>query len=124
MLRFNLNSNSFRNADGWYIDDLRISNEVVDVDEPVAVQSSLSVTVHPNPAVDNVSVNVTIPMAGKLVIEIYDILGNKLSALADGNYQPASYSFNASLAGLSDGIYYCRVSLNNISRTVPVIINR
>jgi hypothetical protein len=125
MIKFTLISNNFKSADGWYIDDLRVSNEVASVETQQDYQDGLIVNVYPNPAAsDLVSIRVTIPFTGNTTISMYDMLGNLVKNVIDTRYEPGVYENSINISGLLDGFYYCRVSYNGITKTVPVIVNR
>jgi len=70
---------------------------------------------YPNPFNPSTVINYQLPQAGKVTIKIYDIIGNEVSTLVDGNKAAGSYSVTFSANGgsasgenagsLSSGIY-------------------
>jgi hypothetical protein len=63
----------------------------------------------PNPFHDATSIEFSIPSAGKVRLEIYDLLGRRVATLVDGTMQRGVHSATWNASGLPPGIYYCRM---------------
>ena len=65
---------------------------------------------YPNPFNPVTKINFDIPKSGLTSLKIYDILGNLIYSLVDGQLNAGSYSYEFSGADLSSGIYYYRLT--------------
>ena len=124
MIRFAIGSNTVRNADGWFIDNLTLDNRPAGI-EDYTLFSGLMVDVTPNPATDFMNITVGLPLASDVILELFDQLGQKVGDI-DNNYYNAgiinvNYNLNNSIA---NGIYYIKLTANGISKTKPVIIRK
>ena len=96
------------------------------VENPSAVGSldnKLGVSAYPNPAVSGSSVYISIEKAvaeGEVSIAVTDLLGNEINtefASVGGN------EFSVSTDGLSTGVYLIKVTANNESGTVRIVVS-
>ncbi|MBL0341989.1 MAG: S8 family serine peptidase [Bacteroidetes bacterium] len=75
----------------------------------------------PNPFANSTTINYSVGGKEKVVIEVYDVLGNIVRTLVDQTLQSGSYSVNFSASGLADGVYYCRMISGDINQVVRMI---
>lgn len=82
-------------------------------DNPVPENFSLSQN-YPNPFNPVTKIIYSIPLKGYVTLKVYDILGNEIATLINGNQNAGSYSaeFSAESGGLnlSSGVYYYRLT--------------
>ena len=64
--------------------------EVVNANSPINVNSNVQLVTFPNPYIDQVTFNVTVKNAGKGSLVIYNMLGQKVTNLFEGNMQANS----------------------------------
>ena len=70
---------------------------------------------YPNPFNPVTRIEYTISESGKVVLEIFDIVGNKIETLIDENQNQGKHSIDFKAANLSSGIYYYKlITANNI----------
>jgi len=84
---------------------------------------------YPNPFNPGTVINYQLPQAGKVTLKIYDILGNEVSTLVDGNKDAGSYSVTFSANGgsasggnagsLPSGIYIYELTAVDPSTGLP-----
>lgn len=65
---------------------------------------------YPNPFNPVTKINFDIPKSGLTSLKVYDILGNLIYSLVDGQLNAGSYSYDFSGADLSSGIYYYKLT--------------
>jgi hypothetical protein len=88
-----------------------------------------AISVHPNPAHGQVAIRYQIRSAGQVRLTIYDLLGNKVTVLADRRHAPGTYeaTWNG-LTGTGDraipGVYLCRLTLAGGGGTEKILIAR
>jgi hypothetical protein len=82
---------------------------------------------YPNPFNSNLYLHVNLSYSTNLNICIYDVLGNRVRNIADGNYIPGSYGFiwdgtNANNESVASGIYYYQLTTDFNSETKRVTL--
>ncbi len=78
---------------------------------------------YPNPFNPSTVINYQIPHAAKVTIKIYDIIGNEVSTLVDGNKAEGSYSVTCNALNLASGIYIYELKSNEfVSRNKMMLI--
>ncbi len=69
---------------------------------------------YPNPFNPSTVINFDLPEAAKVRLVVYNVLGQVVRTLADGNYEAGSYKKNFDGSDLSSGIYIYELRANNI----------
>jgi hypothetical protein len=82
----------------------------------------------PNPFSDQTRFVFTLPEEGKVSLEVYNILGDKVSSF-EGSFQAGERSFewdasNIYGAKLQRGTYFCRLSFGNYVQVIKVLIEK
>jgi hypothetical protein len=80
-----------------------------------------NINVFPNPASDNITIKVDLLTPQKVVVDLVDVLGRKISQTTNGS-KASSYQFNMSVKELSQGMYFLTVTTENESKSVKVIV--
>jgi hypothetical protein len=77
---------------------------------------------HPNPFYRLTNFSYTVPLDGKVLLTIYDLLGNEIARLADGIQKHGSYTVTFDPANLSEGTYIARLETTGtvISRRIQL----
>ncbi len=85
---------------------------VSDMDETPAVQP-LSMELkqnYPNPVNGNTTIRYRIAEKGKVKLELFNILGQRVNVLVNKELKPGSYEYRLGMGRLSSGIYYYRLT--------------
>lgn len=122
LFRFALGSNDFRQAEGWFIDNISFDNRPSSVNVDLIEMTKFAVS--PNPVKDVAVVSLMTATEADIRVELYDVLGNKIEVRNLGLLNQGHHYFNFNLNNLADGVYYFRVSLNNHIKTLPVTVAR
>ena len=77
------------------------------------IKNNFSFSVFPKPASENFTISLAAKEAGTLVIELKNVLGENIQTLADEKISAGEWKRNFSSYGLSPGIYFLRMRLNN-----------
>jgi hypothetical protein len=64
---------------------------------------------YPNPFNPGTKVSYSLPHQSIVHLEIFDILGRKVSTLVDGRQQPGDHVIDVDMQGQTSGIYICRL---------------
>ena len=65
---------------------------------------------YPNPFNPRTTIHYSIPVSGKVVLAIYDVLGREVDRLVDMNKRSGEYSILYDAGHLASGIYLYRLS--------------
>jgi hypothetical protein len=76
----------------------------------------------PNPFRNQTQVNVTLSEKGDLLLEVYSLLGQKVTEIDKGIVNPGDYQFILSGSQFTSGIYFYTVRCNNESSTHKMIV--
>ena len=88
---------------------------------------------YPNPSQGNVNIPFTLPenrSGYEVVLEVYNTMGQKVSSLVDGHFEPGFYTYlwETSQSAVSSGMYIYRIKVSDGNRSEilsdKIIINR
>lgn len=119
----NINNVKFNNV---VFNDVNVGNmNVVNNDEVVAV----NLTNSPNPFTTNTVISFNLPESGNYTVAIYDVLGNLVNVIADGEYNAGTQSFvwdatDSSNNTVNTGTYIYRLTGNNLQYSGRMIVNK
>lgn len=86
---------------------------ITGVDEDAAVKNYELMQNYPNPFNPNTNLRFTISELGFVTLKIYDILGNEVAVLVNEEKAPGSYEVEFDGSGLSSGVYFYKLQVNN-----------
>lgn len=76
----------------------------------------------PNPFNSMTTISYGLPRRSHVDIRIYDMLGQETAKLVDWEQDAGQYKIEFNAAGLSSGIYFCRMSAGGYSRTQKIML--
>ncbi len=85
--------------------------------------STYKLEVFPNPYYEKVNINLHLDERAKVNVAVYDLIGKRISVLAD-QYQEAGdqvYNFSAKALGLAKGTYIVKVKVYNFETTRKIL---
>jgi len=83
---------------------------------PVMDQSDtpeLTLFAQPNPFSNQTQLSFTIPIKAHATLEVIDLMGRPVRTLIRGVLNPGSHEYVLTREELADGIYYCRLTVND-----------
>ena len=86
-----------------------------------AVETTLKAN-YPNPFSRQTTVDIIIKKAGPISLDVFDILGRKISTLANGFYQAGQHQFVFDGAGLSSGVYLMQLKTETTLLTRQMVV--
>jgi hypothetical protein len=116
-----------RRSEGWDIYAKIINwnwNGVTDVeiiDDNVPEEFSLLQN-YPNPFNPNTKIRYSVPQLSKVVIKVFDILGNEIETLVNEERPAGSYEVEFDARNLSSGIFYYKIQANDFIETEKMIL--
>jgi hypothetical protein len=72
---------------------------------------------YPNPFNPNTNIRVNLPKDDYVSLKVYDILGNLVQTLVDGNFKAGVYNIDFDGSNLSSGIYFYTIKTGNFVDT-------
>jgi hypothetical protein len=77
---------------------------------------------YPNPFNPTTSISFSIQTKGKVHLKVFDVLGNEIETLADGEFESGTYSTEFNAEDLSSGIYFYTIVTNEFRKTNKMIL--
>ncbi|MEM1042842.1 MAG: T9SS type A sorting domain-containing protein [Bacteroidota bacterium] len=79
---------------------------------------------YPNPFAEQTTVELVLPEAGSVTVEVYDALGRRVAVLADGERAAGLHRLRWDAREASSGAYFVRAQAGAKVSTVPVVVVR
>jgi hypothetical protein len=109
-VRFSLIAGALGSDDGWYLDNIGLTDSVASVEQRAAEPAALLV-VSPNPATDRIDVQVqTFEPATSIQLELVDMMGRVVTALKSLVYSELPQRYTFDVGTLPNGVYVVRCS--------------
>lgn len=93
-----------------YLDDIRIYNST-DVGVEI-VESDNSVSIYPNPATDQLNLNVNLANSANVTYQIVNSLGQTVLENNLGNLTNGKHAQNINISALASGFYYVQINID------------
>ena len=78
---------------------------------------------HPNPFNPKTTISFAMPAAGEIALIVFDIRGRRVASLLEGaQYSAGSHSVVWDARDQASGIYFCRLTMGEISETSRMIL--
>jgi len=77
---------------------------------------------YPNPFSSSTTIRYSLTKTSKVVIKIYDLMGQEIAKLVNEENPAGSYEVNFNASGLSNGIYYYKLESNGHTQTKKMIL--
>lgn len=119
-VRFKFEYTSGGSSNNIYIDDINI-NGVLGVNDMNA--NVINVSVYPNPANQTATISYHLNKNANVKVELVDVLGKKLFDITNNNQGEGDYSIELSKQQhhINSGIYFVKVSVDNVTTTKRLI---
>lgn len=77
---------------------------------------------YPNPFNPSTNIKFDIPVSGQVNIKVYDIIGNEIKTLVDGELKAGSYSVDFDASSITSGVYFYKMITVNFTSTKKMIL--
>ena len=77
---------------------------------------------YPNPFNPSTTIDYSIPEKGNVRLSIYDVLGNEVAQIENGNREAGSYSKSFDASKLTSGFYFYRIQTDNFISTKAMLL--
>jgi hypothetical protein len=105
----------FDQSQGYIVlDDLTISRpKVLIATKSILPESHKLLNIYPNPFNPRTAISCQLSSYSDIKLDIYDLNGRFVAALANGIYEKGEHLFNWDASAFSSGIYICTLTINN-----------
>lgn len=79
---------------------------------------------YPNPFNPNTNIKFDIQNSSYVKIAIYDILGKEIELLVEQKLQSGVYEIKWDASNYSNGIYYCRMQIEDFTKTIKMVLDK
>ncbi len=116
--------NIVKNAKSKYDSFVRkITSDSLELKRPKSLINNFIVYQnYPNPFNSSTTIQYFLPERSYVKLEVYNLLGEKIKTLVNGEQIANSYKLKFNAAGLSSGIYFYRITINDMIRTKKLIL--
>jgi hypothetical protein len=83
---------------------------------------SLALAVGPNPFNSTTRLRYSLPRAGRVQLELFDILGRHVRTLVDARASAGEHEFRFDAEGLASGLYFVRLASSGQQRTQKLVL--
>jgi len=98
------------------------SGPVYGANPNASVPENFSLGNKPNPFNPSTTIAFALPNATHVRLEVFNIVGQRVTLLADGYYQPGEYSAEWDGSGVASGVYLYRLTTDTFSQTRQMVL--
>jgi hypothetical protein len=77
---------------------------------------------YPNPFNPSTKIRFGIPQSSYVRIAVYNLVGEEVAVLLNGNIESGTHEINFNASGLSSGVYFCRIQFEGASRMIKMML--
>jgi len=113
----------FRYNGEFEITEIIVANSQyeVSVDLPLATSFTLS-EAYPNPFNPTTTMTLAMPISGEMQVEVYNLLGQVVSTLADGYMDAGTYKLTWDASDVSSGMYFIKAQAEGFTTTQKLML--
>ena len=115
---------------GVFMDTTYVTDHVAEISDPedwnvgitTVDKGDNKISIYPNPAIDNATLELTVVDAGNAVMKIYDINGKLIYSERMGNLNEGLHRYSIDCSKFQHGIYLMNVTIGNYTATSKLIV--
>lgn len=100
--------------------DITLSNIEKETDSDI-IPSQFTISCYPNPFNNSTRINIELNSFDRISIDVYNVLGEKISTIYNGELSAGMHSFRFNANNYSSGIYFVRASNEKHIRLIKII---
>jgi len=101
-----------------------ISNAVEEFREEHLLRNYALGQNYPNPFNASTEIRYSLPAAARVSLRVFNVRGEQVATLAEGCRETGTYTVRWDPGELASGIYFCRLQVGALSRTVKMVLLR
>ena len=111
------------------------SGKIVSIEEALVVNSSDFITTsinqpsifsvgaaYPNPFNPSTNISLVLNANADLSVKVYNLTGQLVDVIAEGNYSPSSYNWTWKAENLASGVYFIKTQVGSDINTQKVML--
>ncbi len=123
---FGISTNASGTAEGWWLDNVMIIynyplSGIPETTNPVPRIYYLG-QAYPNPFNASTVIPFGVPQQSRVMMEVYNILGQRVQVLVDDNHTPGDHKVTWEAPTQGSGIYFIRMEAENFSRVRKIVL--
>lgn len=79
---------------------------------------------YPNPFNPSTTIQFNLKQDGKALLEVYNLLGQKVATLVNGDLKSGAYTYNWNAAGQATGVYFYRLVSGSFVQTKKMVLTK
>jgi hypothetical protein len=88
------------------------------------IESLLLIQNYPNPFTSTTTIKYKVTEPGFVSLKVFDVIGYEITTLVNEQKAAGEYTVELNAAGLSNGIYFCRLQAGICSETRKLIVRK
>jgi hypothetical protein len=106
-----------------YLDDLRIEEVTVNVEENDQHPSEFSLNQnYPNPFNPTTTISFNLPIRSDIHLQLLDVLGRVVKEIAAGSYEPGPHQVQLDASNLSSGVYFYKLEAGDFISIKKLVV--
>ncbi len=123
IIRFRMFADQFVTGWGWAIDNIKIQDQFVGIDDPEVIPTKFALEQnYPNPFNPSTTIKFSIPQKTNVKLNIYNSIGELVTTLVNEEKPAGNYSVKWDSHNLASGIYYYRISAGDFNEVKKMIL--
>lgn len=127
-IRFRLTSDNRHNADGWYVDDIKITG--ISVGDRITQNQNNSIQPrnyllsqnYPNPFNPSTTIKFSLQKSSYVRLTVYDVTGRTVQTVVNEKLEAGVHSINFDGSKLSSGVYFYKLENENYSDVKKMVL--
>jgi hypothetical protein len=84
--------------------------------------SSFSLSAYPNPFNPVTTIRLDLPLASRVVLEVFNLAGQKVASLTDQSYSAGTHAIAFDGSSLTSGLYFARLQTGSLTKTTKLLL--
>lgn len=104
----------------WILKNNTIITEVEEINQPFSYSLEQN---FPNPFNPNTVISYQIPVTSNVILKVYDVLGNEVATLVNGQIEAGRHKINFDASGLNSGVYFYKLLVSDLQSNDGAVEN-
>lgn len=92
------------------------------VQEPRFTSNLIAFDIYPNPFDQHTTIAFSLLKSEQVKLEVYDLLGRQVKVLTDQRLVSGEYTIRFDRSDLPPGLYYCKMKVDDLITTKPMLL--
>jgi len=128
-IRFRFGSDQYYGGEGWFIDDIAITDDAASVPDPggdpEAPREFALVGIDPNPVASRAAIAFAVPRSSRVSIDVFDVTGRAVTRVANSVFAPGRYVRSLDCgAALAPGVYFVSMRAEGFAASRKLVVLR